>query len=516
MRTAALVLSAVGIASGWVWPAQAAERPGRLDATIATLQVNRIEAMDVAAAERIVTAGRSSGYPFNHPWIRAFLTTGGPDTSFGVNGMVPLEDDLRVVVETIVQPDGHVLVMQSGQPYDRPQPHLIRRLTPTGGPDVTFAGTGSILPDLGVPNSRLTDMALQPDGRLVVVGVGAESSTAPVVLAVARYLPDGSPDPSFGSGGVSELPVGGTYGLGAVTPQAGGALILTLVRAGIPLIARLSPAGAVDPSFGGGGLAPVEYGRAGWADDVRISAGRVPALVDSKGRIRLAMEFARPRDRGYRMGLVGLTANGHPDARFGLDGRALGPTPGLRVAGESAHTAVLDSRGGILVGGGLWEGGELAFDSHTVIRRFRADGSPDRSFGVRGAVRGPPPNTGYPVFLQELAFLDKDTLVVAETEYDGKYGAPASGSSTLRTFHAGYDERAPRISIGAHGCQVRVRVTDLSGLLRAVVRARGRVLRRTTHKRFRFRIPSDTKRISVRATDLAENVSTRRVRLPRC
>jgi uncharacterized delta-60 repeat protein len=517
VRTAVLVLSAVGIASGWVCPAQAAERPGRLDATIATLPGDRIEAMDVAGAERIVTAGRSSGYPLNHPWVRTYLASGGPDLSFGENGTVLLEDDRRVVVKTIVQPDGRVIVVQSGQPYDQSQPHLIRRLTPDGEPDVTFAGTGSFQPDLRVPNSRMTDMALQPDGRLVVVGVGAESSVAPVVLVVARYMPDGSPDPSFGSGGVSELPVGGTYGFGAVAHQARGTLVLTAVRDGVPLITRLSPGGVVDASFGSGGLAPVEYGRARWADDVRVAAGRVPVLVGAKGQIRIAVEFTRPRHRGYRMGLVGLTANGHPSARFGGDGRALGPIPGLPVAGESAQTAVFDRRGGILLAGGLWEGAEFAFDSHTVIRRFRADGSPDRSFGVRGAVRGPPPKTGYPVFLQQLAFLDEDTLVVAETEFDGKYAAPASGSSTLRTFHAGYDDRAPRISIVVQGCRsLRVRVTDLSGLLRTVVRAPRRVLHRTTRKRFSLRLPRRTRVVSVGAIDLAENVSTRRVRLPGC
>jgi hypothetical protein len=282
----------------------------------------------------------------------------------------------------------------------------------------------------------------------------------------------------------------------------------------MPVIARLTADGQLDTSFGSGGFAPAELGRRGWAQEVYESSRQAPVVL-SDGRIRLALAFVGSGGHGYRIGVVGLTADGHPDLSFGQRGRALGPHPGPREGGESVLTAVGDERGGVVVGGGYWNGEEFSFDLRTVIRRFRADGTPDRSFGKRGVVRGPEPFYGYPVFDQRLAFLDDDTLVVAEHVFDGKYSF--WGPGTLRTFHAGYDDDPPAIAVGVRGCRsLRVRITDLSGLEEVTVRAGRRVLRRTHGRRFRVRLRAGIRRASIRATDLAGNVSTRRVRLPRC
>lgn len=51
--------------------------------------------------------------------------------------------------------------------------------------------------DFGTPTSeRARGMALLPDGRIIVAGSGSRG------MILVRLLPDGSPDPTFGSGGV--------------------------------------------------------------------------------------------------------------------------------------------------------------------------------------------------------------------------------------------------------------------------------------------------------------------------
>jgi hypothetical protein len=149
-----------------------------------------------------------------------------------------------------------------------------------------------------------------------------------------------------------------------------------------------------------------------------------------------------------------------------------------------------------------------------VIRRFRRNGTPDRSFGPLGRARGAVPGGGYSVIEQRLALLDRDTLVAAEHTWDGKYGF--WGPAAVRTLNAGYDRARPSISMHA-GCRaLQVTITDVSGLDRVVARADGRVIRRTSAKRFRVRLPAGTRRVGVRATDLAGNTSRVRTRLPRC
>ena len=77
---------------------------------------------------------------------------------------------------------------------------------------------------------------------------------------------------------------------------------------------------------------------------------------------------------------------------------------------------------------------------------------------------------------------------------------------TIHTLHAGYDRGDPKISLTA-GCRsLAVSISDLSGMDEV----------RTALRSFRVRTRRGGSRVSVRATDLAENSSIGRVRLPRC
>jgi hypothetical protein len=215
-----------------------------------------------------------------------------------------------------------------------------------------------------------------------------------------------------------------------------------------------------------------------------------------------------------RIGLVGLTANGHVDRRFGQAGLALAPRQPFAVGGEWPRTAVPDGHGSILVAGSIAQGDDLSGDDSSIVRRFRADGTVDRSFGRRGLVRDTF-GVGGENFEQELAMLDGDTAVLAEEMVIYKYQSWQGG--VVHTIAAGYDRAGPRISVRRRGCRaINVRITDTSALDRVVVRADGHVIRRTTRKRFRARLPRGTQRVSVRATDLAGNLGARGVRLPRC
>ena len=111
--------------------------------------------------------------------------------------------------------------------------------------------------------SFASDLAIQTDGKIVVVGSGVDFSTD---FAVVRYNPDGSLDTSFGGTGNIFIPVSdyGDYA-GSVAIQPNGKIVV----AGITFIdgdsvfavGRLNPNGSVDTSFDGTGVVITSIGK---------------------------------------------------------------------------------------------------------------------------------------------------------------------------------------------------------------------------------------------------------------
>ena len=69
--------------------------------------------------------------------------------------------------------------------------------------------------------------AVQPDGSIVVAGMtNGGVATAPLRVMVARYLPDGSLDPAFGSGGVVRTKLRSFAAVRAVAIQRDGKIVV--------------------------------------------------------------------------------------------------------------------------------------------------------------------------------------------------------------------------------------------------------------------------------------------------
>jgi uncharacterized delta-60 repeat protein len=146
------------------------------------------------------------------------------------------------------------------------------RESPVGALDPGFASGGwlteAFTPNPGSGEGR--DAALQPDGKIVVL-------TTPVDDYLSRYLPGGTLDTSFGSGGSVALPTTAKASYEALTVDSQGRIIVvgfevtTWWRAPEPagdgtyfqvgrwggVVYRFLPNGTLDPSFGVGGKATI-------------------------------------------------------------------------------------------------------------------------------------------------------------------------------------------------------------------------------------------------------------------
>jgi len=153
-----------------------------------------------------------------------------------------------------LQSDGRILAVATatGATLDL----LVSRFLGDGTPDPSFGAGGSVVVDLGT-DEKGPDIAIDSVGRIVVVGQSSAAGTSRSL--VVRLLADGSLDPGFGAGGAVFVQVGNDDHGFARTVAIGAGDTITFGGMTAPsgfsfLVARLTSDGALDPTFGTGGI----------------------------------------------------------------------------------------------------------------------------------------------------------------------------------------------------------------------------------------------------------------------
>jgi uncharacterized delta-60 repeat protein len=205
-----------------------------------------------------------------------------------------------------------------------------------GDLDPTFGAGGKVTTDFGGFDIA-SDVAVQPDGRIVVVG---ETFSALNFWAIARYLPDGTLDAGFGTGGKTTTGFDATSGSSATTVllQSDGKIVAAGFARGIGAttigfsLARYETSGALDPTFGAGGTVFTPYG--GIAADAAIQAdGKIVAVGSS----------------GPHFALVRYDADGSLDPTFGVGGEVITDFGGA----DSANAVALQGDGRLVAAGSM-------------------------------------------------------------------------------------------------------------------------------------------------------------------
>jgi uncharacterized delta-60 repeat protein len=246
--------------------------------------------------------------------------------------------DRPVLIAGVTEPSGGCY----GHGYPMTAPRAVVRLTTSGQLDPTFGGGDGISPIEG--SATVPSLGTVADDGIVVSAGKDSADGCRRGTILYRLGPGGGPVAGFGSGGAL---VERHFRLAEVEPS--GAMILAGGRGDTLGLARLLPDGKRDMSFGDHGLARIVPPHA-----ARASVG--PAAVDGRGRILLVGLLKPPRRGRHGEGqgpgafMVGrLLADGRPDPTFGRHGWIITRFPGSLEVTSADGT--LDDQGRLVVAG---------------------------------------------------------------------------------------------------------------------------------------------------------------------
>jgi uncharacterized delta-60 repeat protein len=349
-----------------------------------------------------VVVGSSEGVA-----VARYRPDGSLDSSFGAGGKV-LQPGGGFALA--LQRDGKIVV---GGEENRG--FAVYRLEPDGSLDAGFGMNGEVTTPFEPYSAAVRGLAIQPDGKIVAVGNAAQHERDE--WAIARYNPDGSLDPTFGSGGKVTI-LGNALSLNGATAVALQGKKRILV-AGTSLshvaLAGFRPNGALDPGFG------VNQGVTTLDATSTTSGGSANAIrLQRDGKIVIAGEGS---DQGTgKFVIARFDRNGIPDPSFSGDGSV---TTSLSSGEDGAYGLVIQRDGKLVAAGAADENGQTG----GMIALVRYLASPSctvpsvRSLRLAAARRA---------LIRAHCSLGRVTLAFSSTVQEGRVISQRPGPGALR------------------------------------------------------------------------------------
>jgi uncharacterized delta-60 repeat protein len=242
---------------------------------------------------KIVAVGGATDAQGNADFAAArYLPDGRLDPTFGTGGtvvvLIPGGDANSNSVA--LQRDGKILIGGIAVTDDG-QNFCVVRLTRDGTPDPDFGDQGIVL-EQNIPDQDkggATSVAVGPDGRVVVGGLGEVSTTTGrTAFGLMRLRTDGSLDPTFGGGTGKVLTEFDDDSIAErVLVRKDGSIVAVGLdgrTAARFALAAYQPDGALDPAFGDGGRTTTAFGANSAAFGAALqSSGKVVAVGGAGG-----------------------------------------------------------------------------------------------------------------------------------------------------------------------------------------------------------------------------------------
>ncbi len=310
----------------------------------------------------------------------SFSAPGDVDPTFGQNGAViyhGLLNEHDSSKGVAIQPDGKIVVVGytfNGETFDV----LLLRCNNNGTLDNTFGTGGVVQYDYANQGDFGYAVAIQPDGKIVVVGSTYDISFFDQNVLVLRFNSNGTIDNTFGTNGVA------TYNgdnfedtAYAVAIQQDGKIVIVGSTISISgghddevLVLRYNTDGTLDNTFGTGGVVKYDY-----ANDADYGYG---VAIQQDGKIVITGSSYHPT---YNDGLIVLryNVNGTLDNTFGTGGIV---RYDYQYADDRGYGVTIQSDGKVIVAGCTFNGQN--FD--VLVLRYNSNGTLDSTFGGNGIV----------------------------------------------------------------------------------------------------------------------------------
>jgi uncharacterized delta-60 repeat protein len=324
----------------------------------------------------------------------AVQASGSLDRQFDGDGVrvSTLGGQFESYSDGLIDPQGRHVAVGAVSSEGIPSVGVVERLLPDGQRDPSFGegGVVTILP-IDAPSLSFQAIERQPDGRLVVAGNLFDGGN--IAIQVCRLHASGALDAGFADDGCRRVPLWFASSNDRVYDMAlqpDGRIVLVAHTDFDQIgdfeewaVARLDGDGAFDRCFGdpecqlGGVLIQPEP-----ALDLPVLLARRVA-IDGSGRIVVAGTGKKADAAPHSLAAVRLLASGVVDASFGEDGHRLvnfGLVEG-QIESSSLYALAVQGDAVFLGGDALVDGGELS-----AIARLDADGNLDPGFGGDGRV----------------------------------------------------------------------------------------------------------------------------------
>ena len=307
-------------------------------------------------------------------------TDGSLDASFGTGGLVTiafnggLNDEVQGLA---IQPDGKIVVVGFAR-VGTQNDFAVARFTSSGVLDPAFGTGGKVTTDFNGQVDEAWAALIQPDGAIVVAGHAATNTALGPDndFAVARYTGTGTLDASFGTGGKVMTNIGGRTDLAhAAALQSDGKIVVT---------GRVANGGGDNPDVG-----IVRYGADGTLDTGFGTQGKVQIdltggewdeasdiVIQSDGKLLVAVQALVGSTFDFEV--ARFTPGGALDPGFGTQGVA---TAAIGAQHDFARAMALQSDGKIVV-----VGSAALTTTDLAVARFQSGGALDTGFGIGGKV----------------------------------------------------------------------------------------------------------------------------------
>ncbi|MCZ6689596.1 MAG: SBBP repeat-containing protein [Planctomycetota bacterium] len=335
-------------------------------------------------AGRILVAGYSRGPADDEMAIWRYESNGYLDATFGQSGVVihgnaagGNNDD--VGRDIAVDSSGRIYV--TGHSFSSGSTWMVVWCYDDAGVLDPSFGAGGIVTEPGAGGATAIGYAVEIDQTGKIVVAGLRDNGTDIDIAIWRYMPDGTPDGTFGSGGFvsHDGAAGGPDERGfdltidsanriVVAGQGTGGVVANAM-----IVWRFDSVGNIDSSFGSAGVAVYLIpGQSAIGDAVTI---------ESTGRILVAGSSINSGTGDLEMTIWAYDDTGTPEVSFGTGGIVNEVSP-AGLPAECRGIAV-DALGRIYVAG---RGARPVGPRDMILWAFDSNGNPDPSFGSGGFV----------------------------------------------------------------------------------------------------------------------------------